>query len=67
MLKIFKIAHFLILHNSSAFLVLDYKEVTFRSFNSGSIDMQTKSVLSAVQQLAAFKDKLLKYCPSELV
>ena len=36
-------------------LVLDYKEEVFRSSNSGSIDIQTESVLSAVWQLAAFK------------
>ena len=55
------------LRNSSGFLVLDYEEVIFRSFDFGSIDMQTKIVLSAVWQLAAFKDNLSKYCPSELV
>ncbi len=55
------------LRNSSAFLILDYEEVIFRSFNSGSIDMRTKIVLSAVWQLAAFEDNLSKYCPSELV
>ena len=60
-------AHFLILCNSSAFLELDYKEVSFRFFDSGSIDVQTKIVLSVVWQLAAFKDNLSKYCPSELV
>ena len=46
--NILKIAHFLILRNSSVFLVLDYEEVVFRSFNSDSVDMQTESVLSAV-------------------
>ena len=55
------------LRNSSGFLILDYEEVIFRSFNSGSIDMRPKIVLSAVWQLAAFKDNLSKYCPSELV
>ncbi len=50
-----------------AFLILDYEEIVFRSFNSDSIDMQTESVLSAVWQIAAFKDKLSNYCPSELV
>ena len=55
------------LRNSSGVLILDYEEVIFRSFNSGSIDMRTKIVLSAVWQLAAFKDTLSKYCPSELV
>ena len=55
------------LRNSSGFLILDYEEVIFRSFNSGSIDMRTKIVLSAVWQLAAFKDNLTKYCPSELL
>ena len=55
------------LRNSSGFLVLDYEEVVFRSFNFGSIDIQTESVLSAVWQLDAFKDNLSKYCPSELV
>ena len=52
------------LRNSSPVLVL-YEEVVFRSFNFGSIDMRTESVLSAVWQLAAFKDNLSKYCPSE--
>ena len=52
--NIFKIAHFLMLRNSSAFLVLDYEVVVFRSFHSGSIDVRTKIVLSAVWQLAAF-------------
>ncbi len=37
--NILKIAHFLLLRNSSAFLVLDYEVVFFRSFNSGSIDV----------------------------
>ncbi len=55
------------LHNFSAFLVLDYGEVVFRYINSGSIDLQTKIVLSAVWQLAAFKDNLSKYCLCELV
>ncbi len=55
------------LRNSSAFLVLDYEEVVFRSFNFGSIDVRTKIVLSAVWQLAAFKDNLSKHCPTELV
>ncbi len=55
------------LRNSSGFLVLDYEEVIFRYFNSGSIDMRTKIALSAVWQLAAFKDNLSKYCPSEFV
>ena len=62
-----KFKYFLILRNSSASLVLDYEEVVFRSFNSGSTDMRTESVLSVVWQLAAVKDKLSKYCPSELV
>ena len=44
------------LHNSSTFLVLDYEEDVFRSFNSGSIDMRTESMLSAVCQLAASKN-----------
>ncbi len=43
------------------FLVLDYDKVVFISFNSGSIDLRTESVLSA-----ALKDNLSKYCPSEL-
>ncbi len=43
--------------NFSKFLVLDYDEVVFRSFYSGSIDVQTKIVLSAVWQLDAFKDQ----------
>ncbi len=60
--QIFKIAHFLMLHNSSTFLVLDYEEDVFRSFNSGSIELQRESALSAVGQLAASKDNLLKYC-----
>ncbi len=55
------------LRNSSGFLVLDNEEVIFRSFKSGSIDMLPKIVLSAVWQLATFKDNLSKYCPSELV
>ena len=55
------------LRNSSAFLVLDYEEVVFRSFNSGSIDVRTKILLLAVLQIAAFKDNLLKYCSSEFV
>ncbi len=65
--KYLKIAHFLMMHNSSAFLVLNYEEVVFRSFNSGSIDVRPKNVLSGVCQLAAFKDNLPKDCPSELV
>ena len=64
---IFKIAHFLMLRNSSAFLVLDYEEFVFRFFNSDSFDMQSESVLAAVWQLAAFKDNLSKYCLSELL
>ena len=32
------------LRNSSGFLVLDYEEVIFRSFNSGSIDMRPKNI-----------------------
>ncbi len=55
------------LRNSSTFLVFDYEEDVFRSFNSSSIDMQTESVLSAVWQLGAFKDNLSKYCSSEFV
>ncbi len=55
------------LRNSSGFLVLDYEEVVFRYFNSGSTGIRTESVLSAVWQLAAFKDYLSKYCPSELL
>ena len=55
------------LRNSSTFFVLDYEKDGFRSFNFGSIDMRTESVLSAVWQLAAFKDNLSKYCPSEFV
>ena len=47
--NILRIAHFLILRNSSAFLALDYEKV-FRSCNHDSIDMQTKSVLSVVWQ-----------------
>ena len=39
--KYLKIAHFPILRNFSAFLVVDYEEVVFRSLNSGSIDVQT--------------------------
>ena len=65
--NILKIVHFLILRHSSPFLVLDYEEVVFRCFISNSFDMQTESVLSTVWQLAAFKDKLSKYCPSKLV
>ena len=42
--------------HSSAFLVLEYDEVDFRSFNSGSNDMRTESVLLVVWQLAVFKD-----------
>ncbi len=55
------------LRNYSALLVLEYKEVIFRSFKSGSIDVRTKIVLSAVWQLASLKDNLSKYCPSELI
>ncbi len=55
------------LRHSSAVLVLDYEQVVFRSFNSGSIDVQTKIVLSAVWNLSAFKDNLSKYCLSEMV
>ena len=40
------------------FLVLDYNEVIFRPFNSSSFDMRTDNVLSAIWQLAAFKDTL---------
>lgn len=50
--------------NSSAFLVLDYDKVVFRSCNSGSINIQIEFVLSAVWQLAAFKDNLGKWCKS---
>ena len=50
--NIFKIAHFLILRNSSAFLVvLDYERVVFSSFNTGSIDVRTK--VKTVSGLAA--------------
>ncbi len=55
------------LRNASSFLVFDYEEVVFISFNFGSIDVETKIVLSAVWQLSAFKDNLMKYCPSKLV
>ncbi len=55
------------LYHSSAVLVLDYENVVFRAFNSGSIDVKTKIVLSAVWQLSALKDNLSKYCPSELL
>ncbi len=65
--KKLKIAHFLMLRNDSAVLVLDYQKVIFRSFKSGSINVRTKIVLSVVWQLGAFKDDLSKYCPSELV
>ena len=34
------------LRDFSAFLVLDYEEDIFRSFNSGSIDMRTESDFS---------------------
>ena len=61
------LAHFLMLRHFSAVLVLDYDEVVFRSFNPGSIDMQTKYVLSAVWQQSAFNDNLSKYCPNALV
>ncbi len=47
------------LRHSSAVLVLGYEEVVFRSFISGTIDVQTKIVLSAVWQLSASKDNLL--------
>ncbi len=65
--NIFKIAHFLMLRNFSAFLVLDYKKVSVRSFDYGSIDVRTKIVLPVVWQIVAFKDNLSKNCPSELV
>ena len=52
------------LRNSSAFLVLDYEEVVL---SYGSIDMRTKTVLSMVQQLNAFKDNWSKFCSSEFV
>ena len=55
------------LRNYNEFLVLDYEEVVFKSLNSGSIHQRLKIVLSAVWELAAFKDNLLKYFPSELV
>ncbi len=55
------------LRNSSGFLVFDCDKVSFRSFNSGSIDRQTESVLSGVWLLDVFKDSLSKYYPSELV
>ncbi len=48
------------LPNSSAFLVLNYEVVDFRYLYSGSIDVRTEIVLSAVRQLAAVKDNLLK-------
>ncbi|MCP4054011.1 MAG: hypothetical protein GY739_13270 [Mesoflavibacter sp.] len=51
-------ARFCLLCSSCAFLVLGYNEVIFRPFNSGSYDMQTDNVLSAVWQLAKFKDTL---------
>ncbi len=53
------------LRNSSGFLVLDCDEVSFRSFNSGSIDRRTESVLSGVWLLDLVKDNLSKYYPSE--
>ena len=55
------------LHNSSAFSVLDYDEVDFRSLNLGFIDKRIDSVLSAVWKIAAYQDNLSNYCPSELV
>ena len=39
--KYLKIAYFPKLRNFSAFLVVDYEEVIFRSFNSGSFDVRT--------------------------
>ena len=36
-------------------------------FNSGSFDVQTDTLLSAVWQLAAFKDTLTKQCPCKSV
>ena len=53
--------------NAYSFLVLNYDEVDFRSFNSGSIDVRTKIVLSVIWQIVAFKDNLSKYCLIELV
>ena len=49
------------LRNSSAFLVLDYDKVVFRSFPFGSINIRTESVMAAVWQLGALKDNLSKY------
>ncbi len=49
---------FITLRNFCVFLKLDYDYVSFRSFNSGSIDVRIKTVLSAVWQPAAFKDIL---------
>ena len=60
-------AHFLMLRNSGGFLVLNYEKVIFRSFNSGSIDVQTKIVLSVIWQIVASKGNLSKYCLNELV
>ena len=40
-IKYLKIAHFPILRNFSAFLVVDFEEVVFRFFNSGSNDVRT--------------------------
>ncbi len=38
--KYLKIVHFPILRNFSAFYVVYYEEVVFRSFNSGSVDVR---------------------------
>ena len=37
-----------------------YYKVNFRHFNSGSFDVRTDTVLSAIWQLAGFKDTLSK-------
>ncbi len=56
--KIFFFAPFCLFCSSCAFLVLSYNELVLRPFNSGSFDMRTNNVLSAVWQLAAFKNTL---------
>ena len=43
--------HFLRLRNSCAFLLLDYDQAVLRSFNSNSIDVRAKPVLSAIGQI----------------
>ena len=55
-----KFCAFLLLCTSCAFLVLDYNKIIFRPFNFGSFDVRTKTVLSAVLQLVAFKDTFVK-------